>query len=143
MRAILSVYDKTGVIDFARGFEALGFELFSTGGTEGLLREAGIAVRGVQELTGFPEMLGGRVKTLHPAVHGGILALRDDPGHLEELAEHGLKPIDVVVSNLYPFIEVARDSGTRLSHALENIDIGGQKLLRAAAKNFPSVLRGG
>src|SRR5947209_7640421 len=140
MRAILSVYDKTGVVDFARGLEALGFELFSTGGTEGLLREAGISVRGVQELTGFPEMLGGRVKTLHPAVHGGILALRDDPGHLEELAEHGLKPIDVVVSNLYPFIEVARDSGTRLSHALENIDIGGHTLLRAAAKNFPSVL---
>ena len=83
MRAILSVYDKTDVVDFARGLEALGFELFSTGGTEGLLREAGVDVRGVQEITGFPEMLGGRVKTLHPAVHGGILALRDDPGHIE------------------------------------------------------------
>src|SRR6266852_5576843 len=140
MRAILSVYDKTGVVDFARGLEALGFELFSTGGTEGLLREAGINVRGVQELTGFPEMLGGRVKTLHPAVHGGILALRDDPGHLEELARQGLKPIDVVVSNLYPFVEVARDSGARLSHALENIDIGGHTLLRAGAKNFLNVL---
>src|SRR5438067_11638298 len=140
MRAIVSVYDKTGVVDLARGLEALGFALFSTGGTEGLRREAGITVRGVQELTGFPEMLGGRVKTLHPAVHGAILALRDDPGHLEELAEHGLKPIDVVVSNLYPFIEVARDSGARLSQALENIDIGGHTLLRAAAKNFSSVL---
>src|SRR6202022_259645 len=93
MRAILSVYDKTGVVEFARGLEALGFELFSTGGTEGFLREAGISVRGVQELTGFPEMLGGRVKTLHPAVHGGILALRDDPGHLAELARpEGVSP---------------------------------------------------
>src|SRR5438309_791659 len=140
MRAILSVYDKTGVVDFARGLEALGFELFSTGGTEGLLREAGVTIRGVQELTGYPEMLGGRVKTLHPAVHGGILALRDDPGHLEELAQHGLKPIDLVVSNLYPFLQVARDSGAHLSIALENIDIGGHTLLRAAAKNFLNVL---
>src|ERR1700736_1601986 len=140
MRAILSVFDKTGVVDFARGLEGLGFEVFSTGGTEALLREAGINVRGVQELTGFPEMLGGRVKTLHPAVHGGILALRDDPGHLEKLARHGLKPIDIVVSNLYPFLNVARDSGARLAHALENIDIGEHTLLRAAAKNFPSVL---
>ncbi len=140
MRALLSVYDKTGVVDFARGLEVLGFELFSTGGTESLLREAGVRVRGVQELTGFPEMLGGRVKTLHPAVHGGILALRDDPGHLEELARHGLQPIDIVVSNLYPFLEVVRQNGARLSQALENIDIGGQTLLRAAAKNFLNVL---
>jgi phosphoribosylaminoimidazolecarboxamide formyltransferase/IMP cyclohydrolase len=140
LRAILSVYDKTGVVDFARGLAALGFELFSTGGTEGLLRDAGVTVRGVQELTGFPEMLGGRVKTLHPAVHAGILALRDDPGHLEELAQHGLKPVDLVASNLYPFLEVARESGTRLSVALENIDIGGHTLLRAAAKNFLNVL---
>jgi phosphoribosylaminoimidazolecarboxamide formyltransferase / IMP cyclohydrolase len=140
MRAILAVYDKTGVVDFARGLEALGFELFSTGGTEGLLREAGVTVRGVQELTGYPEMLGGRVKTLHPAVHGGILALRDDPGHLEELARHDIKPIDLVACNLYPFLSVARDSGARLPVALDNIDIGGVTLLRAAAKNFPSVL---
>jgi phosphoribosylaminoimidazolecarboxamide formyltransferase/IMP cyclohydrolase len=140
MRAILSVYDKTGVVDFARGLEALGFEVFSTGGTEGLLRDAGINVHGVQEITGFPEMLGGRVKTLHPAVHGGILALRDDPGHLEELARHGLKPIDLVACNLYPFLSVARESGARLPVALDNIDIGGVTLLRAAAKNFPSVI---
>jgi phosphoribosylaminoimidazolecarboxamide formyltransferase / IMP cyclohydrolase len=140
MRAILAVYDKTGVVDFARGLEALGFELFSTGGTEGLLREAGVGVRGIQELTGYPEMLGGRVKTLHPAVHGGILALRDDPGHLEELARHEIKPIDLVACNLYPFLSVARDSGARLPVALDNIDIGGVTLLRAAAKNFPSVL---
>jgi phosphoribosylaminoimidazolecarboxamide formyltransferase/IMP cyclohydrolase len=140
MRAILSVYDKTGLVDFARGLEALGFELFSTGGTEALLRDSGVSVRGVQEITGFPEMLGGRVKTLHPAVHGGILALRDDPRHLEELARLGLKPVDLVVSNLYPFLAVARESGARLSDALENIDIGGHTLLRAAAKNFTSVL---
>src|SRR5215813_8337176 len=135
MRAILSVYDKTGVVDFARGLEALGVELFSTGGTESLLREAGIDVRGVQEITGFPEMLGGRVKTLHPAVHGAILALRDDPGHVEELAQHGMQPIDIVVSNLYPFLSVVRDTTVTLPVALENIDIGGQTLLRAAAKN--------
>src|SRR6202011_2637537 len=122
MRAILSVFDKTGVVDFARGLEGLGFEVFSTGGTEALLREAGINVRGVQELTGFPEMLGGRVKTLHPAVHGGILALRGDAGHLDELAHRGLQPIDVVVSNLYPFLEVTRGSAAQLSDALENID---------------------
>jgi phosphoribosylaminoimidazolecarboxamide formyltransferase/IMP cyclohydrolase len=140
VRAILSVYDKTGVVDFARGLEARGVELFSTGGTESLLREAGVKVRGVQDITGFPEMLGGRVKTLHPAVHGGILALRDDAGHLEELARHGLEPIDVVVSNLYPFLSVARDATVQLPVALENIDIGGHTLLRAAAKNFPSVL---
>jgi phosphoribosylaminoimidazolecarboxamide formyltransferase/IMP cyclohydrolase len=140
LRAILSVYDKTGIVDFARGLEALGFELFSTGGTEGLLRDAGVTVRGIQELTGFPEMLGGRVKTLHPAVHAGILALRDDPGHFEELARHGLKPVDLVASNLYPFLEVARETGAHLSVALENIDIGGHTLLRAAAKNFLNVL---
>ena len=140
MRAIISVFDKTGVVDFARGLDELGYEVFSTGGTEGLLRESGLAVRGIQELTGFPEMLGGRVKTLHPAIHGGILALRDDPGHLEELAQHGLKPVDIVVANLYPFLEVARQAASRLSVALENIDIGGQTLLRAAAKNFAHVL---
>src|SRR6185295_9617371 len=140
MRAIISVYDKTGVVDFARGLANLGYELLSTGGTETLLREAGISVRGVQDVTGFPEMLGGRVKTLHPAVHGGILALRDDPGHLEELARHGMEPVDVVVANLYPFLSVARESGSRLSDALENIDVGGHTLLRAAAKNFLNVL---
>jgi phosphoribosylaminoimidazolecarboxamide formyltransferase/IMP cyclohydrolase len=140
MRAIISVYDKTGVVDFARGLADLGYELLSTGGTETLLREAGIPVRGVQELTGFPEMLGGRVKTLHPAVHGGILALRDNPAHLEELKRHGLEPIDVVVANLYPFLNVARESGARLADALENIDVGGHTLLRAAAKNFSAVL---
>jgi phosphoribosylaminoimidazolecarboxamide formyltransferase/IMP cyclohydrolase len=140
MRAIISVFDKTGVVDFARALQELGYEILSTGGTEALLRESGVAVRGVQEITGFPEMLGGRVKTLHPAVHGGILALRDDPGHLEELARQGLQPIDIVVANLYPFLEVARQAASRLSVALENIDVGGHTLLRAAAKNFAHVL---
>src|SRR5215831_7889179 len=140
MRAILSVYDKTGVVDFARGLTELGFELYSTGGTEGLLREAGLDVHGIQELTGFPEMLGGRVKTLHPTVHGGILALRDDPGHIEELALHGIQPVDLVVSNLYPFLRTVRESGASLPVALEQIDIGGHTLLRAAAKNFRSVV---
>jgi phosphoribosylaminoimidazolecarboxamide formyltransferase/IMP cyclohydrolase len=140
LRAIVSVYDKTGVVDFARGLEQLGTEIYSTGGTEGLLRDAGIAVHSVQELTGFPEILGGRVKTLHPAVHGGILALRDDPGHLEELAQSGLKPIDLVVANLYPFLQTVRKVGADFAVALENIDIGGQTLLRAAAKNFTHVL---
>jgi phosphoribosylaminoimidazolecarboxamide formyltransferase / IMP cyclohydrolase len=140
VRAILSVYDKTGIVDFARALEGLGYELISTGGTEGLLRESGIAVKGVQELTGFPEILGGRVKTLHPAVHGGILALRDDPGHLEELARYGIRPIDLVVVNLYPFLETVRAAGASLAGALENIDVGGHTLLRAAAKNFRYVL---
>src|SRR3954464_14425567 len=136
MRAILSVYDKTGAVDLARGLEALGVELFSPGGPESLLGEAGVKVRGVQEITGFPEMLGGRVKTLHPAVHGGILALRDDPEHVAELERHGVAPVDVVVANLYPFLAVVREAGARLAEALDNIDIGGQTLLRAAAKNF-------
>lgn len=140
MRAIISVYDKTGVVDFARALEQQGIEIYSTGGTEGVLRDAGMSVKGMQELTGFPEILGGRVKTLHPAVHGGILALRDNPGHLEELEQTGLRPIDLVVVNLYPFLETVRRSGANLAVALENIDIGGQTLLRAAAKNFPHVL---
>src|SRR5262249_61765633 len=120
--------------------EGLGYELFSTGGTEALLRENGIAVHGIQEMTGFPEILGGRVKTLHPTVHGGILALRDDPGHIEELALHGIQPVDLVVSNLYPFVRTVRESGASLPIALEQIDIGGHTLLRAAAKNFRYVV---
>lgn len=140
MRALISVYDKTGVVDLARSLEEVGFEIYSTGGTEGLLREAGVAVHGVQKLTGFPEILGGRVKTLHPAIYGGLLALRDDPGHLEELARHNLALIDLVVVNLYPFLEVARRAGSSLRLALENIDIGGAALLRAAGKNFTHVL---
>ncbi len=140
MRAIISVYDKTGVVDFARILEGLGYEIFSTGGTEALLRENGIPVHGIQEMTGFPEILGGRVKTLHPTVHGGILAVRDDPGHLEELALHGIQPVDLVVSNLYPFLRTVREAGASLPVALEQIDVGGHTLLRAAAKNFRYVV---
>jgi phosphoribosylaminoimidazolecarboxamide formyltransferase / IMP cyclohydrolase len=140
MRALISVFDKTGVVDFARGLAGLGVELYSTGGTEALLREAGVEVKGVHELTNFPEILGGRVKTLHPLIYGGILALRQDPSHAEELARIGAVPIDVVVANLYPFRETADRAGQNLSEMLENIDIGGVTLLRAAAKNFAHVV---
>lgn len=140
MRAILTVYDKTGLVEFAQGLSELGVELYSTGGTEAALAEAGLAVRSLAELTGFPEILDGRVKSLHPAVHGGILARRDDPGHLRELEAHGIGPIDLVAVNLYPFVETVRRPDASLQQALENIDIGGVALLRAAAKNFPDVL---
>ncbi|HLQ36033.1 MAG TPA: bifunctional phosphoribosylaminoimidazolecarboxamide formyltransferase/IMP cyclohydrolase, partial [Chloroflexota bacterium] len=126
MRALLSVYDKTGLIDFARGLSGLGIELVSSGGTAEELRRAGLTVREVAELTGFPEMLDGRVKTLHPAIHGGILARRDKQDHLDQLEQHGIAPIDVVVCNLYPFAS---------EPSIETIDIGGVALLRAAAKN--------
>jgi phosphoribosylaminoimidazolecarboxamide formyltransferase/IMP cyclohydrolase len=139
MRAILSVWDKEGIGELAAGLHALGVELFSTGNTQAAIAAAGVPVRSVSELTGFPEILEGRVKTLHPAVHGGLLARRDRPAHLAELERHGLAPIDLVVSNLYPFVNtVAR--GVALDDALENIDIGGPTLIRAAAKNFPAVL---
>ncbi len=140
MRALLTVYDKTGLVDFARGLAEMGVELYSTGGTQAALAEAGVAVRSLSELTGFPEILDGRVKTLHPAVHGGILARRDDPAHLRELEAHGIGPIDLVVVNLYPFVETIARPDVSLQEALENIDIGGVALLRAAAKNFPDVL---
>ena len=140
MRALISVFDKTGVVDFARVLAELGVELYSTGGTEALLRESGVAVKGVQELTSFPEILGGRVKTLHPVIYGGILALRGDPTHEEELDRIGAHPIDLVVANLYPFREAASRSPRELSDVLENIDIGGVTLLRAAAKNFTNVV---
>lgn len=140
MRALISVFDKTGVVDFARGLADCGVELVATGNTEAMLRESGIAVRGIQELTGFPEILGGRVKTLHPLIYAGILGLRNDPGHLEEMDRVGASPIDFVVCNLYPFRETAQGSGQDLANVLENIDIGGVTLLRAAAKNFAQVV---
>jgi phosphoribosylaminoimidazolecarboxamide formyltransferase / IMP cyclohydrolase len=140
VRAIVSVSDKSGVVDFARGLKDLHVEVFSTGGTKKSLEAAGVAVRGVSELTGFPEILGGRVKTLHPAVHGGILARRDLPQHLSELAQNHMEPIDMVVVNLYPFVQTVSKAGVSLDEALENIDIGGPTMLRSAAKNFPSVL---
>jgi phosphoribosylaminoimidazolecarboxamide formyltransferase/IMP cyclohydrolase len=140
MRALISVSNKTGLEELAQGLVALGAEIYSTGGTKRALEATGIPVRGVSDLTGFPEILGGRVKTLHPAVHGGILARRDVPSDLEEMDRHGLGQIDLVAVNLYPFSETVARPGTTLAQALEQIDIGGPTLLRAAAKNYPSVL---
>jgi len=140
VRAIVSVSDKSGIIDFARGLKDLQVEVFSTGGTKKSLEAAGVAVHSISELTGFPEILDGRVKTLHPAVHGGILARRDLPRHLSELTQNRIEPLDMVVVNLYPFVETVRKAGVSLDEALENIDIGGPTMLRSAAKNFPSVL---
>jgi phosphoribosylaminoimidazolecarboxamide formyltransferase / IMP cyclohydrolase len=139
MRAIISVADKTGIVAFAQGLSALNVELFSTGGTAQALTAAGVPVRSITEMTGFPEILDGRVKTLHPAVHGGILARRDREAHMAELEEHHITPIDLVVCNLYPFAETVARPNSTLENALEEIDIGGVTLVRAAAKNFPSV----
>jgi len=139
LRAILSVHDKAGIVDLARELVGLGWEVYSTGGTKRTLEGAGVAVKSISELTGFPEILDGRVKTLHPAVHGGILARRDRPEHMEELARTGLGPIDLVAVNLYPFRETAA-RGAAEEEVLENIDIGGPTLIRAAAKNYPAVL---
>ena len=140
MKALLSVYDKTGIIDFSRRLITAGFELISTGGTHhALSQEGGLTVRQVADVTGSPEILEGRVKTLHPVIHAGILARRDSPNHRAELDRHGIDPIDLVVVNLYPFVETISRPGVTLDEALENIDIGGPTMLRAAAKNFPSV----
>jgi phosphoribosylaminoimidazolecarboxamide formyltransferase/IMP cyclohydrolase len=138
-RAILSVTDKSGLIDFARKLAGLGVELVSTGGTAKQLRDSGIAVRDISELTGFPEMLDGRVKTLHPKVHGGILHRREDSGHVAAVAEHGIPAIDMVVVNLYAFEKTAAKPGVRLEELIENIDIGGPSMIRSAAKNFQDV----
>jgi phosphoribosylaminoimidazolecarboxamide formyltransferase / IMP cyclohydrolase len=140
MRAIISVSNKSGVSDFARSLQELGVEVFSTGGTKKSLEGSGIKVHSISELTGFPEILDGRVKTLHPAVHGGILARRDLPQHLEELNRSHIGTIDIVVVNLYPFVETVSRGNVSLDEALENIDIGGPTMIRSAAKNFPSVL---
>jgi phosphoribosylaminoimidazolecarboxamide formyltransferase/IMP cyclohydrolase len=140
MRAIISVSDKKGVTEFARGLSKLGFEIFSTGGTKKALTEAGVAVKSVSDITGFPEILDGRVKTLHPAVHGGILARRDLPAHMAQLAENKMETIDLVAVNLYPFVQTVSKEGVELQEALENIDIGGPTMIRASAKNFPGVI---
>jgi phosphoribosylaminoimidazolecarboxamide formyltransferase/IMP cyclohydrolase len=140
MRAIISVSDKTGVTDFARDLSQLSFEIFSTGGTKKALSQAGVPVKSISEITGFPEILDGRVKTLHPKVHGGLLARRDLPSHMAELAENKIAPIDLVAVNLYPFVQTVAKEGVTLEEALENIDIGGPTMIRAAAKNFPSVI---
>ncbi|NJM33718.1 MAG: bifunctional phosphoribosylaminoimidazolecarboxamide formyltransferase/IMP cyclohydrolase, partial [Rhodomicrobium sp.] len=137
-RALLSVSDKRGIADFARRLSSLGVELISTGGTAKTLREARLAVRDVSELTRFPEMMDGRVKTLHPAVHGGLLAIRDNPDHAEAMQAHGIGGIDLLVIDLYPFEQtIAR--GAAFAEAVENIDIGGPAMIRAAAKNHDWV----
>jgi phosphoribosylaminoimidazolecarboxamide formyltransferase/IMP cyclohydrolase len=138
-RVLISVTDKTGVVEFALELSEMGAELVSTGGTARLLREAGIPVKDVAEVTGFPEMLDGRVKTLHPKIAGGILAIRSNFAHRHAIEEHGIAPIDMVVVNLYRFEDVAAKAGARLEDLIENIDIGGPTLIRAAAKNYQDV----
>ncbi len=135
MRALLSVYDKTGIVDFAQRLIDLGWELISTGGTMSALAEAGLPVTAVAEVTESPEMLDGRVKTLHPRIHGGLLARRDLPEHMAQLAQYGIGPIDLLASNLYPFEETIALPGITDQDAIEQIDIGGPAMIRAAAKN--------
>jgi phosphoribosylaminoimidazolecarboxamide formyltransferase/IMP cyclohydrolase len=139
-RALISVYDKTGLVEFAEGLSGRGFEIVSTGGTAKALQQAGIPVLNVSDVTGFPEMMDGRVKTLHPLVHGGILARRSQPGDLASAAEHGIGLIDLVAVNLYPFVKAASNPATLFDALIEEIDIGGPSLVRAAAKNFRDVL---
>ena len=138
-RALLSVSDKTGLIDFARGLAEQGVELLSTGGTAKAIAAAGIPVREISDYTGFPEMMDGRVKTLLPKVHGGLLFLRDDPNHAAQAAEHGILPIDLVCVNLYPFEETVAKKGVTLAEAIEQIDIGGPSMIRSGSKNHRSV----
>src|SRR4051812_5297153 len=141
-RVLISVTDKTGVVEFARALSASGAEIVSTGGTARMVRDSGVPVRDVAELTGFPEMLDGRVKTLHPKIAGGILAMRANAGHMQAIEAHGIAPIDMIVVNLYRFEEVAAKAGARLEDLIENIDIGGPTRLRAAAKNYQDVAVG-
>ncbi len=138
-RALLSVTDKSGLVEFARELTKHGVELVSTGGTAKDLREAGLSVRDISDLTGFPEMLDGRVKTLHPKVHGGILHIRENAQHLASVKEHGIEPIDMVVVNLYAFEKTAARPGAKFAEVIENIDIGGPSMVRSAAKNFEDV----
>ena len=135
-RALISVYDKTGILDFARELVSMGIEIVSTGGTATLLREAKVPVRDVSDLTGWPEMLGGRVKTLHPKVHGGILFQRSKTTDQKEVAQHSIVPIDLVVVNLYPFSATAAKPGVTAEELIENIDIGGPAMLRSGGKEF-------
>ena len=138
-RALLSVTDKTGLVEFAQNLAGFGVELISTGGTAKALREAGLTVKDISDLTGFPEMLDGRVKTLHPSVHGGLLYIRGNPEHEAAVAAHGIEPIDMVVVNLYAFEKAAAKPGVAFGHIIENIDIGGPSMVRSAAKNFEDV----
>ena len=138
-RALLSVSDKSGIVEFARELERFEVEIISTGGTAKALREAGVSVRDISDVTGFPEMMDGRVKTLHPRIHGGLLALRDNEAHVAAMLEHGIEAIDMVVVNLYPFEETIARDGVTLEEAVEQIDIGGPAMIRSAAKNFRDV----
>ncbi len=138
-RALVSVSDKTGLEDFARGLVSLGVEILSTGGTAKMLQQSSIPVPLVSDYTGFPEIMGGRVKTLHPKIHGGILARRDNPDDMAAAREHGIRPIDMVVVNLYPFAQTIAKPDVTLAEAVEQIDIGGPCMLRAAAKNHAFV----
>jgi phosphoribosylaminoimidazolecarboxamide formyltransferase/IMP cyclohydrolase len=138
-KAIISVSNKDGVVEFAKALGSMGIEILSTGGTAKALREAGIYVKEVSEYTGFPEMLDGRVKTLHPKIHGGLLSRRDNPRDMEEIKGHGIDTIDMVVVNLYPFEETISRPGVSFAEAIENIDIGGPTMLRSASKNFQDV----
>ena len=137
-RALVSVTDKTGVVDFCKGLVGLGYEIISTGGTKKVLDEAGVKTLGISEVTGFPEILDGRVKTLHPNVHGGLLAVRDNKNHVEQLKEHNIEYIDLVCVNLYAFKKTI-EKGAAFEEAIENIDIGGPSMLRSAAKNHKFV----
>src|SRR5688572_7673751 len=137
--ALLSVSDKTGIVEFARALHDAGVQLLSTGGTARLLADAGLPVKEVADVTGFPEMLDGRVKTLHPNIHGGLLARRDRPEHMAALETHGIGTIDLLVVNLYPFAQATARPDCTLEDAIENIDIGGPAMLRAAAKNWADV----
>jgi len=138
-KAIISVTDKTGIVDFAKSLAGFQVEILSTGGTAKALREGGVLVTDISAYTGFPEMMDGRVKTLHPKVHGGLLGLRDNPEHVKVMAEHGIEGIDLVVVNLYQFEKTVSREGVTLEEAIENIDIGGPSMLRSAAKNFKDV----
>ncbi len=138
-RALISVHDKSGLEELVRAFTELSIEIISTGGTARAIRQLGAAVTDVAEITGFPEMLDGRVKTLHPRVHAGLLARRDLPGHMATLQQHGIAAIDMVCVNLYPFAQTIARPGCTLEEAIENIDIGGPAMLRSAAKNHQSV----
>src|SRR6184192_1780052 len=138
-RALISVSDKTGIVDFARELRTFDVEIISTGGTAGVLREAGVDVTDVSDVTGFPEMMDGRVKTLHPKIHGALLGLRDKPEHVASMKQNGIEPIDMVVVNLYPFEQTIARAGATLEEAIEQIDIGGPAMIRSAAKNFRDV----
>ncbi len=138
-RAIISLSDKSGILEFARELQTFGTEILSTGGTAKTLRENGLKIEDISEYTRFPEILDGRVKTLHPKVHGGLLGIRDNPEHVKTMNEHGIKEIDMVVVNLYPFEATVTKPACKLEEAIENIDIGGPSMLRAAAKNYPYV----